>query len=56
MNRRINSPVRPRESGDPVSFVRCLDLGLPRHFAKGLGSRLRGNERRHQIIADEVIE
>jgi hypothetical protein len=34
-------PVRPRESenGDPVFVGKCLNLGLRRHFAKGLGSR-----------------
>src|SRR5258708_3819199 len=38
-----------RESGDPVFFGRCLNPGLRGHFAKGLGSRFRGNERRRRV-------
>src|SRR5258708_13864096 len=41
----IPASAHSRESRKPVSFGKFLDLGLRRHFAKGLGSRFRGNER-----------
>src|SRR5436305_8690951 len=44
--------ARLREGGDPVLFAKCLYFRARKHFAKGLDSRLRGNERVWRGLTD----
>src|SRR5258708_13851321 len=48
---QANTPIRssPRKRG-PSFLSKMPYLGLRRHFAKGLGSRLRGNERMWRFL------
>ena len=45
-----SQPARPREGGHPARFAKCLRARM--HFAKGLDSRLRGNERMRRGLKD----